>query len=362
MKLFRFGSRPKQNNNQIPHLRVPVAHLQGPGKLHCQAQHLVFATADTKQVRLDIEGLESLFLYGAVSVTGDALHLLSQQRIALAVLNASGTQVRSRLLPEHSSRSLQRLLQYHAYVDATWALSFARGLVVDKLEATLAALRHYQRQGKRIDKAAITRVEQTLPTACTARQLDQLRGLEGQAAAAWFGQYGKCFGKRWTFAGRQRRPARDPINALLSLAYMQLYRRVAARLEASGYEATWGGLHEFRPGRLSLACDIMEPLRIPVVDRWVVAVCQQGMVQPHQFTQDDQQGVRLAPDALTSILARFEQWWHSGNFDLHLGQQISRYETSLREQTSASARRQMKAIKNRFLAELRGSGELEVVL
>ena len=73
----------------------------------------------------------------------------------------------------------------------------------------------------------------------------------------------------WRFVQRVRRPPTDPVNALLSLGYTWVLTRTVARCEAAGLEVNLGGLHDYRPGRPSLACDLMEPLRVPAVDRWV---------------------------------------------------------------------------------------------
>jgi len=314
MKFFNLGSRPKQNPGQIPHVRAATAHLIGPGKLRCEAEHLVFETEGSKQVRLDVEGLRDVMALGNVSFTADAIHLLHRNGISLSLLSSNGTYLRGRLAQDSSDRALSRLLQFQAYEDVVWQLSYARHTVIDKLVSAQTALRHYQRQGKKLTPDILQQFDRSAESARTATTVDQLRGVEGRGAALWFGEYGKLFGVNWKFDGRNRRPPRDPINSLLSLGYMQLYRRCVSRLEASGYEASLGALHEFRPGRMSLACDMMEPLRIPVVDRWVVGLCQQSMVKPGDFETSAKDGVRLKVDRLPEALGRFEEWWHQGLF------------------------------------------------
>src|SRR4051794_19751513 len=104
----------------------------------------------------------------------------------------------------------------------------------------------------------------SLPGATNA---DQVRGFEGAASAAWFAFLGGLFEPPWSFRARARRPPTDPVNALLSLGYTWLLNRMNARAEAAGYEIYLGGLHEYRAGRPSLGCDLIESLRIPAVDR-----------------------------------------------------------------------------------------------
>lgn len=257
MKFFNVTSRGRNAGQPIPHIRAGVAHLIGPGKLRCLAEHLVFETDQAKQLRLDTEGLEEVLAYGSVTATAEALHWMHQQSIAFTLLNPSGTHVWARLASDSSGRAMGRMLQFQAYEDTTWRLQTAKLAVVGKLVATQQAARHYQRQGKRLTPNLVRKYDLVIESARTAATVDQLRGLEGHGAATWFAEYGKLFGNRWKFDGRNRRPPRDPVNAMLSLGYMLLYRRCTARLEAAGFEASLGALHEFRSGRMSLACDLM---------------------------------------------------------------------------------------------------------
>lgn len=360
MKFFSSFSRPKQNATQIPHVRVGVAHLLGPGKLRCEAEHLVYETDGTKQIRLDVEGLESVLAFGKVSLTADAIELLHRKRIAFTILSPNGGYVWGRLAQESSDRALGRLLQFQAYEDPLWQLYSARRQVRLKVDSTHVALRHYQRQGKKISPTVLKRVEAALESVTKASTVDQLRGIEGHVAAAWFGEYDKLFGRTWKFENRNRRPPRDPINSLLSLGYMQLYRRCVARLEAAGFEPSLGALHEFRAGRMSLACDLMEPLRIPVVDRWVVGICQQGIVKPDAFTSSAADGVRLKEEQLVKVLGRFEEWWHQGLFGVILDESVNQFRISLREHISEGASRASRYLKEQAIRACKGSGGAEV--
>ena len=360
MKLFSFKSRPQQNEHQIPHVRVGVAHLIGYGKLRCEQSHLIMECDDRRQVRVDVEGLVEVLLYGKVSITADAIEVLNQQRIALTLLDISGTRILGRLAQDQSDRTLMRLLQLQSASDSQWSLALARDIVREKLETTLAALRHYQRQGKKPSPGVLEKLDRSQQACQSATSVESLRGIEGQAAAVWYSQYGNMFRKQWTFSKRTRRPPRDPVNALLSLGYMQVYRRCVARLEASGYEASLGALHEFRSGRMSLACDIMEPLRIPAVDRWVLAICQQGMVQPTDFETRGDGGVMLRKEKLRDVLVRFEEHWHQSMFRFHLDNYVGKLRDSLRDRVSSETSRMSAELKLAVVRASRGSGGEEV--
>ena len=82
-----------------------------------------------------------------------------------------------------------------------------------------------------------------------------------------------------------------------------------AELAAKGLELAWGALHADRPGRPSLACDIIEPLRVSAVDRWVLCLCNQNQLRPEQFRRHRAGGFRLAQSLFGPVLANWERWY-----------------------------------------------------
>jgi len=111
---------------------------------------------------------------------------------------------------------------------------------------------------------------------------------------------------------------------------------IARALEAQGYEVNLGGLHEYRAGRPSLSCDVIEPLRVPTVDRWVVATCGQGELAPSHFVREESGGFRLQPTAFGKTLYLWEAAWAEGKFDLTLRKVINDLATFLRERQATS--------------------------
>ncbi len=118
--------------------------------------------------------------------------------------------------------------------------------------------------------------------------IDSLRGLEGGAAAVYFGAFPhmiKSSSPEMTFSGRNRRPAEDPVNALLSFLYALLKNDVQSALESVGLDPAAGFLHTLRPGRPALALDLMEELRAPMCDRMALALINRGQITPDSFEQ-----------------------------------------------------------------------------
>lgn len=213
MKLFRFANRPNANANQIPQVRVQTVHLIGPGTLRQRSEHLLFESEKSKQIRVDIEGLHDVLAYGDVRPTSDALLLMQNHGVGFSMLSPNGSNLRAHLTFETSQRALQRLIQFQSFNDARWQLLYAREVVCGKLQSTGNALRHYQRQGKTLERGILQKMERAVESASQADSVQQLRGIEGQGAALWYQQYGALLRPRWKFVTRNRRPPPAPCSA-----------------------------------------------------------------------------------------------------------------------------------------------------
>lgn len=296
---------------KIRSVSTPVAHLVGPGKLKVVNGHLGFSAQGQSDVRLDPKALTSVLCYGDVSVSDRAFQVLFAQGVEVAFLSHGGTRCRGRLVGSDPSAATLRMAQHAAFTRPECVLAWARQVVVAKSDSQLAAARHYQRHGVTFGGEVLERVRAARRAAEEATSLEQLRGVEGSAAAAWFALFGDLVKAPWTFPGRRRRPPTDPVNALLSLGYTWLLTRTSARCEALGLELYLGGLHEFRAGRPSLACDLIEPLRVPAVDRWVITLCNEGRMSPEDFLEKDG-GIVLKPEVFGRTLLVWEEHWRSG--------------------------------------------------
>jgi CRISPR-associated protein Cas1 len=292
------------------HVATPIAHLVGPGTLavtNHQLQYRPTIEGTAGPLRLSPEALRMVYCYGAVGVTDAAFEVLCRHDVEVAFLTAAGTRCKGRLVHADSSRTGLRRLQHAAFAQEGRAREWAEQIVTAKIDSQLAAARHYQRQGVR-ESAHLLERSSKLRTQCAGAALESLRGLEGMASLGWFALLGQILNTPWTFQQRVRRPPTDPVNALLSLGYTWLLNRTVARCEAAGLEVNVGALHDWRPGRPSLACDLMEPLRVPAVDRWVIAACNQGCVTPDDFAAEGA-GIRLHPESFGRILSEWERHW-----------------------------------------------------
>jgi CRISP-associated protein Cas1 len=144
----------------------------------------------------------------------------------------------------------------------------------------------------------------------SAAEVDVARGLEGAAARAYFAALPSALRKaRVELApqGRTRRPPRDPGNCLLSFLYALLRHDCVAALESVGLDPAVGFLHADRPGRPSLALDLMEEFRPLVADRLMLTLFNRGQLTPSAFSRDPAGGVRLGDAARRTVLQAYQE-------------------------------------------------------
>ena len=167
--------------------------------------------------------------------------------------------------------------------------AYAQRLVQRKLERQCqwidAAREHYPAQRYPLSQA-LRQLQEQLPQIAHTRRLDSLRGLEGAAASGYFAGLRAVVPASLGFHERNRRPPRDPFNALLSLTYTLAHAEAAFTLHAAGLDPCIGYYHQLSHSRESLACDIMETIR-PLADRLCLKLVAQQVLTAEHFSQSD---------------------------------------------------------------------------
>lgn len=144
----------------------------------------------------------------------------------------------------------------------------------------------------------------------SSESIDQIRGVEGDAAAGYFSVFNELILNQknsFVFTGRNRRPPLDRVNAMLSFCYTLLANDCANALEAVGLDAYVGFMHSDRPGRKSLALDLMEEFRAPMADRFVLAMINQRQVREKDFIVNEDGAVRFTDEARKCILTAWQE-------------------------------------------------------
>lgn len=249
---------------------------------------------------LPLEQVDRVMIYGRVQVTTDALDVLLERGVPTTLLSNRGW-LRGHLLADCGGQVQRRARQYALISDAEQALPLARALVDAKLRNQRWLLRMLgQRERAAGFGAFIALVKQ-------AGQADSLRGIEGSAARAYFAAFPELLaGTAFTFPGRRKRPATDPVNALLSLGYTLLLAELRNALHGYGLDPFAGVFHASDGGQPSCALDLMEPLR-PLVDRLVLRLARQVM-EPEDFAEPEDGACLLKDGRRGRFYRAWEEW------------------------------------------------------
>jgi CRISPR-associated protein Cas1 len=246
--------------------------------------------ADGTLWRAPVAPLERVVLRGPAHISTGAIAALHQTGCGLLVLSGRRGEPSGQLLPRGHADATIRLGQLLLALDATTRAAIAREVVRRKLLGQAALLR--AALARRPDRRyPLTRALAGLADALAVLRagapddLARLSGIEGAGAAAYFGAFVTLFPPSLNFAGRNRRPPRDPVNAVLSLAYTLGTFEAVREAWAAGLDPAIGFLHAPAPGRDSLACDVVEPLR-PALDRMVWRLFAEEVLRAAHFTRD----------------------------------------------------------------------------
>jgi len=230
--------------------------------------------------------VEEVLIFGNVTVTPAAVAALLRKGTDTIFLSAHG-RYRGRLLGRLGRNVELRVLQYDRLRDPAFALALARQFVAGKIANQRYILLRSQREQKREDLvAAIGQLRNIVQMVERASSLDALRGLEGQASAVYFGVFGKCIrNPHFRFEGRNRRPPRDPVNAMLSFGYTMLLTVAESAVLRASLDPMLGAFHAPEYGRPSLALDLIEEFRPVLVDSLVLRLVNRREVAKEDFEE-----------------------------------------------------------------------------
>lgn len=238
----------------------------------------------------------------------------AQRDVSLAFCTPRGRFL-ARVTGESSGNVLLRRAQYRAADDPGPCCRIARSMIFGKVYNARWSIERTRRDhGLRLDAAALTAVsaqlKELLPQIIEETSLDSLRGLEGAGATLYFSVFDQLIlGEKplFSFQSRNRRPPLDPVNAMLSFAYSLLTHDCASALESVGLDAYVGFLHRDRPGRTSLALDLMEELRPCMADRFVLTLINNRVVGKSEFEFRENGTVFLNDAGRRSFLKHWQE-------------------------------------------------------
>ena len=288
-------------------------YVQARGaKVAKKGEVLEVSVDDEKVASARLIDVSQLVLHGGAYVTGPALHELMAREVPITWLSHGGWFLGHTIGLGHKNVEL-RSAQFRVSFDERRCLALARDLVVAKIRNQRTLLRRNWKRDE-IPERLLAEFRHDIDAAERARDLAQLLGAEGNAAARYFRHFGEMLSvdrggaNDWSFdfERRTRRPPTDPVNALLSYAYSLLTRSVAVTLTAVGFDAYRGFFHQSRYGRPALALDVMEPFRPLIADSSVLMAINNGEVVGSHFVRAGG-AVNLNERGRRAFIAAFER-------------------------------------------------------
>lgn len=253
--------------------------------LKADGEALVFYENGERIGTVPLAPLSRVFLRGDVTLSSSLLGKFGERGIGVVVLSGRKA-VPTMLLGRPHNDAARRVAQYRMSLNEDSCLCFSRSIVESKLRSQAAFLeerRACEAQSRYLLTVVLRRLESAIASVEAQTSIGSLRGLEGAGAAAYFEGFGDLLPERLKFDQRNRRPPKDPVNAVLSLGYTLLHAEAVLALYGAGLDPFVGFYHVLDFGRESLACDVVEPLRVEI-DRHTLMLFRTEKLRPEDFT------------------------------------------------------------------------------
>lgn len=263
------------------------------------------------QVLLDVHchKIDAVLIFGNIQVTTPAIHELFEHGIEMAMLTRRGRLIGQITSPMTKNITL-RIAQYDRFREPEFILNFSKTIVSGKIRNAIALLRRYAYSHQEIDLAdLIGSLERSKKEISCKESLEALLGAEGAAARRYFQGFGRIILGECHFDGRKKRPPPDPVNALLSLGYTMVFNEISSLLDGAGFDPYLGFYHKPDYGRPSLAADLLEEFRAPIVDRLTLTLFNKRVLKMEDFAPHaNKGGCYLKKEAMKRYFAEYERF------------------------------------------------------
>lgn len=279
-----------------------------------QGETLVAKAGQATVLQLPLINLSGIVCYGNIRVSPFLLGHCAKSGVSVSFLTEYGKFL-CRVQGPTAGNVLLRRAQYRLADDMSQCGSIVRHIVIGKIANCRTVLQRAVRDhGGKTDTAALEKaileLEKSIRKARNETSTDVLRGIEGDAAHTYFSVFNELIVAQkadFHFEERSRRPPLDRVNALLSFVYTLLYNDMRAALETTGLDPAVGFLHRDRPGRFSLALDLMEEFRPFFADRLVLSLINLKQIEAKDFKVLENGAVMMSDKARKILLAAYQK-------------------------------------------------------
>lgn len=291
------------------YVTTPEAYLTKEG------DNVVVRVKEKDIFRIPALNIEGIITFGYMGASPALMRMCADKNIGLCFLTPEG-KFQGRLCGPVAGNVLLRRTQYRKADDRGWSLQISRIFIAGKIANTRAVIDRFKRDHISSEEqmtrflSISEKLKRSKRLALEAANPDLLRGIEGEAATAYFSLFGEMIMAQkdgFSFNGRSRRPPKDKVNALLSFVYTLLAHEVQSALESVGLDPYVGFLHTDRPGRASLALDMMEELRAYLADRLVLSVINRKQISDKGFVEHGDNGVVMSDEVRKEVLQAWQK-------------------------------------------------------
>ena len=277
-------------------------------------ENIVIREESNVIARYPLHNLEGVVSFSNLGMSPALMKKCVDKNVSICFLTATG-RFRARVIGETKGNVLLRKRQFRMADQEEKCLEISRNFILGKVYNEKWQLERYIRQYPmrlNIDdmKKSSSNLSGFMLEIENSNSLEQLRGYEGSAQVSYFDAFDNMIlnqKENFFFRGRNKRPPEDRVNSLLSFAYTLLSNDIAAALETVGLDPYVGFMHQDRPGRASLANDMIEELRAPIADRFVLSLINRKQLQTDDFEINENNSVYIKDTARKTFISEWQK-------------------------------------------------------
>lgn len=287
----------------------------------------VVISVNQKEIfRIPIVNIEGIVTFGYIGASPGLMKLCAEYNVSLCFLSPHGKFI-GRFQGPIKGNVLLRIKQWDFTKNEEFALEVSKLFIAGKIQNYRNILARFLRDNGNNEKVkeVVSQLKYCKQKALASADLDYLRGVEGDAANRYFEVFSQLILHQkddFIFTGRNRRPPKDAVNALLSFVYTLIASDMASALETVGLDPYIGFLHTLRPGRASLALDMMEELRAYLGDRLILSLINRKQLTIRDFIRQGEDGVVMTDNGRKIILTAWQSRKKETIIHPYLGEKI----------------------------------------
>ena len=287
------------------YVTTPESYLSRDG------MNVVVSVNKEELFRIPVINIEGIVTFGHMGASPGLMKLCVDNGVSLVFMSPQGNFI-GRIQGGVKGNVLLRKKQYNISEDEGQSLHISRLFIAGKIFNCRNVLRRFLRDnGTQIDvEQAAKKLDLYKQEVLNADNMELLRGIEGRAANVYFGVFNHLIINQkndFVFEGRSRRPPKDEVNAMLSFIYTLLSNEVASALESVGLDPYVGFMHTLRPGRMSLALDMMEEFRAYLGDRLVLSMINRRQVDKRDFIRQGDDSFLMTDSCKKNLITTWQK-------------------------------------------------------